>query len=414
MKMEIVKLPQGSKAVTQFTMPKIYDLAFAASYMPQTIHKARNAILQAGVSVHDPLQKANALFSYIRSNYQYFPDPSTVEHIKRPDYFFRDGFGDCDDFVAALLALNMAAGNKARVVAVAMRRETKLDHVYLEVKTPQGWKAYDPTWFLAYPGWQPNYKRKVTYQKTPENFHVDGIFDSIFDEIKRFARSIEKEIIRKTFRELKRFGRKAVPSKIYEELKRFESSVRNEVKRVARDIRDEIRRVNERIMKEFARWEEELGMFGKFLVVGIKGLALSSPLTFALSQSGLDAFKMTTDEFLILAKLGLTIASIVLSIVSAGATSALVAGSIMELANATVSVVQVTRAIEQRKEVISQLKKAKAQADIEIRAKREAIKKLENQIILIERIKSKKIEYQKRIELMKLNHQKKLKSLGAA
>ncbi|WP_372365421.1 transglutaminase-like domain-containing protein [Candidatus Uabimicrobium sp. HlEnr_7] len=412
--MQIVKMPRGSKAVTDFTLPTIWKLAFMASYMPDIVRLSRKIILGANSSIYRSEEKANALFNYVKNNFDFFPDPSTVEYIKRPDHFLRDGFGDCDDFLAILASLNMACGNKCRLVAIAMNDERRLNHVYLEVWTGKFWKAYDASLRLATPGWHYNHLKKVVF--SPKNYDpfVGGFFDSIFDEIKRFARNLEKQVIRKTFRELKRFGRKAVPSKIYEELKRFESSVRNEIKRVARNIRDEIERLNERIKKEFARWERELGMFGKFLVVGIKGLALSSPLTFALSVGSLDAFKMSTDEFLILAKLGLTIASIVLSIVSAGATSALVAGSIMELANAAVSVVQVTRAIDERKEIIKDLKRLKAVADVEIRAKRETIKQLESQIILAERIKQKKIDYQKRIELMKLNHQKKIQSIIGA
>ena len=414
MELQIVKMPKGNRAVTDFTMPEIWRLAFAASYMPNIVRLSREIITRANSSVYNPEEKANALFIYVKNNFQYFPDPSTVEYIRRPDHFIRDGFGDCDDFLAMILALNMAAGNKCRLVAIAMYDERKLNHVYLEVWTGKFWQAYDPTMRFATPGFHYNYKKKVVFSPKTTDPFVHGFFDSIFDEIKRFARSVEKEIIRKTFRELKRFGRKTIPPKIYDELKRFESSVRNEIKRVARNIREEIERLNERIMKEFARWQEDLGMFGQFLVVGIKGLMLSSPLTIALAYGSLDAFKMSTDEFLILAKLGLTIASIVLSIVSAGATSALVAGSIMELANAAVSVAQVTRAIDQRKEIIDELKKVKAQADIEIRAKREAILELEKQVKLIEQIKRKKMEYQKTIELMKLNHQKRVQQIVGA
>ena len=310
-----------------------------------------------------------------------------------------------------ILALNMAAGNRCRLVAIAMYDEYKLNHVYLEVWTGKFWQAYDPTMRFAVPGFHYKHKKKVVFSPKITDPFVHGFFDSIFDEIKRFARRIEKQVIRKTFRELRRFGKKAIPPKIYEELKRFESSVRNEIKRVARDIREEIDRLNERIMKEFARWQDDLGMFGQFLVVGIKGLMLANPFTIALTYSVLDAFKMSTDEFLILAKIGLMIASVVLSIVTAGTTSALVAASVIELASATVSVVQVTRAIEQRKEIIDELKKVKAQADVEIRAKREAILELEKQVKLIEQIKRKKMEYQKTIELMKLNHQKRVQQI---
>ena len=242
-----------------------------------------------------------------------------------------------------------------------------------------------------------------------------SFFDSIFKEIERFSKRIERNVIRRPLRELKRIGTKLVPSPIYDELKRFESSVRNEVKRVARDIRDEMKRVSERINKEFARWEKKLGPFSQFLMVGIKSTVALSTGGFILHAIVDSPFAMTKDEWTFFVQIGLTIASLVITIVSAGAAGGLLASSIMQLASTAISTYKLHEALEARRDAISQLKKAKAIYDVEIRIKREAIRQLEAQILLIERIRQRKEEYDKRIELMMVQHELRVQQIvGAA
>lgn len=411
MRIEISKIPRGNNAVTSFTMPEIYNLARSDCFRPNIIDLARRIIVSRKINVHDSKGKADAFFFWIKEECRFFPDPTNVELIRAPRIFLANKYGDCDDFVTALLCLNMSAGNVGRVVAIATRRNLQLDHVYLEIFIDGRWVSYDPVLPVGIPGIKVSSYFSSFYENGSYCNNVNGFFDKIFKEIKRFHDRIEKNVIRRPLRELKRVGRKLVPSSIYDELKRFESSVRNEVKRAARNIREEMERFSERVNKEFARWQEELGPFSQFIIVGLK-------TTVAISTGGLvlhaivdSPFALTSDEWSFFVQLGLTIASAIITFVSAGAASALLASSVMQLASTTISIVELNKSLEERREAIKKLKKFVSLHEVELRVKREAIRKLEKQIILIERIKQKKIEYGKRIELMAVEHEMKVKRI---
>ena len=111
----------------------------------------------------DPIM---ALFSYIRENVKYVPDPegegdNGLELLTAPwrmvaDIADGDAVGDCDCMSIALASLYRAAGLDARVVLVDLEG-TGYDHAYVEVYSQK-----TDTWITAdiaslhVLGWVPN------------------------------------------------------------------------------------------------------------------------------------------------------------------------------------------------------------------------------------------------------------------
>ena len=329
-----------------------------------------------GEDPRDPQATGDKIFWWVKKNIRFTKDPYIYELIQSPRVTLKYGTGDCDDFVILMGSLNAAIGNRIRFKTVG-RRANMLDHVFLQVETNKGWRTYDAVVTESVPGWHPPiYANEKTY-----SVELDGIkqlgnfFDKIYEELKRFERRIREEASR-------------FETRIRTELSRIETSIREEVSRVARKVRDEKRRLEDRVVEEFQRWEEKYGAMGKWMTFGAKVLAFGAvgPGFDLLLQKVDNPFKMTREEQLMFIQIGAVIGSAVISVVTLGGAAPLLATSILNLAGTAASLVSVRDQIEARKELIERLKQESIRFALEERVQREAIRKLEMDIALLEEI----------------------------
>lgn len=113
-------------------------------------------VLEAGAMIVRPAMprdrdtQAMLLRGWLARHLRFLNDPPSVELVRSPEYLLdrigRDGVaqGDCDDMAVLGAALAMAAGMRARFVAVGFRGPRgPLSHVFTEVLANTGWKELD-------------------------------------------------------------------------------------------------------------------------------------------------------------------------------------------------------------------------------------------------------------------------------
>jgi len=365
-------IPTGN-AGTGVTVKEMINESIQGSVDLPVITTARKIVLANNVNPRNEREIADHLFFWVKEHIHFVRDPVYAELLQSPRRTLEAKQGDCDDLSTLLASLNLAVGNIPRFVTVAHVDPDQFSHVYLQVMTDKGWVSYDAVVRESVPGWEvKNFVNKAfwAFNISDVNVGMGNVFD-----------------------------------KIYDELKRFERRVRKEVRRAARRIRDEKRRTFKKITEEFARWEK-MGMFGKFLVLGVKILMPG----FIFFQFTKNPFKLTSDEWMMFAKLGMTITSAVLSIVSGGAAIPLLTASVLSLANTGISAYELKENIDARKDVIKQLKEASVQFAVEERTQREAIEKLETDNKILELIENKARAYLEESELFQAENRKKTES----
>lgn len=407
--MKIFEYPE-KKGVgfTQETVNAMIDDAVRASVDPNFVRFARNLTKKLNPRNNELL--ADFFFFWIRQNIKFARDPYHVEYVQSPRRTILEARGDCDCMTTLFMALNLAVGSAVRVVTIATENPQYQNHVYSQVFIPgQSWKPYDLVVTGSKPGWEPPREALVAKIK----WEFDGT-----KKIEDFTQSFPIDDYALTPR-TRQLGDTPYMSgffrKIYDEFKRLERRIRKEIKRVARRIRDEKRRFQERVQAEFERWEDKLGFFGRFLVVGAKVLAtvVTGGATIAFMAPGLEfyaaaavqatdnPFRLNKDEWIFLGQLAGSLGSTIITIVSGGTASGLLAASVLSLASSTASAVKLVDEIEQRQDIIDQLKAQNAKAITDARIKREAMRKMETDIKILRYIQQKQTAYAAQIKAQK-------------
>jgi transglutaminase-like putative cysteine protease len=163
-------------AGTVDTLRAMRDLVEASTRHPAIVTLARRLVThEAGGSRH-PARIADAMFTWLLQHYRYVPDPVDYELISSPlrllESIARDGIAeeDCESASVLLASLLEAVGVTTRFHVTAHEApvapgDTGYSHVYVEVLTPEGWRAYDPTLTNPRPGVRPPAMSAAVYQE---------------------------------------------------------------------------------------------------------------------------------------------------------------------------------------------------------------------------------------------------------
>ncbi len=337
----------------------------------------------------DKEAEADALFEWVKSNIKFMNDPLEAELLQNPLITLKYKVGDCDDFCILLGSLNKAIGNRVFYVTVSYPGEEHFAHILLMVGigTDGFLKGYDPADPDSFPGYMPTEFGRMRVWVDDKNYQDLAGF---FDFFKRLFGGLKKTI-KRAFKEAFRVLRKV-------------------------GLGGEVERVFYRIAKEFARWEDKMGFFGKLLVLGVKvyaGYTIGSmfgnnilanalgggnspnfwskvisgqgQMAFWEIASGIDnPFRMTREEWKLLIRIGLLVGSIILQFIPG--TQSLLLTAAIELVNSAITADDLREMKLRKEEAIEQLKAMKGKMNLELRAQREALAKLEKDVILLEEL----------------------------
>jgi len=361
-KVSLQEIPYGVPG-TKVTIEAIVEESKKGSTDWDVISIARKLTHES--APRDNLHMANTLFWWVKNNIKFVRDPYTAELVQSAAITVKTGYGDCDDMCTSLAAMLLGLGIPVRFVTVAAEKgNPNYSHILLQAQTQNGWVSYDPATPGSFPGWfPPDYHRLAVWD-------IDGGYQELSGWFSKTWKRIKKEI-----------------------------------KRAIRRIKAEIDRVERRIAKELNRWKEKHGFLGHFLNVLVKGVVLLTPIGWVSQFEEDSPFKMTSEEWKFLAKLGSVIGSGILTVITGGSTAALLVSSAVSVANAATSAVEVHDQLKKRKKILKQLKAQKARVALEKRAQREAINKLQADIEVMEMLLTK----QKEAEFELALYQKKLK-----
>lgn len=124
---------------------------------------------------------AMAVFQWVQSHLTYTvdgeaPDAHPLEHgqegLRSPDYLLRGianwgtDRGDCDDYAILMGALLVRLGVPFDVVLISGRSDGEYDHVYLQVRTPEGVFVLDGITGRAF-GWHVPNERVTAVEVIP-------------------------------------------------------------------------------------------------------------------------------------------------------------------------------------------------------------------------------------------------------
>lgn len=398
---EYKNIEYGDRGTAQ-TIKTIREMAEKYSVDWSIISLAREIV--ANQPERDKHAEADALFYWVKQNIRFTNDPRVAELVQSPLVTLRDRHGDCDDFVILLSTLNLAIGNNVAYVTISRPNQAHFSHIFLavldQIDTP---RFYDPSLPQSIPNWRlpddETNRRRIWYDE--KNYHeLSGFFD-FFEDIGE--------------------GIKDIVEDIGEEIGRFFDNVSGEIKRVIRNIEEEANRVALRIKKEkdrvlhninetFKKWESDIGPMGKFLITGVVKMNIPFMLEMQpiMHMQKDNPFKMSSEEIKMAAQIIQLIGSVILSIVTWGSTSMLIAMSVSQLVSTAMSVVDTVDQINKRKELIRQLEQEIAKHNFEVRAKREAIEKLRRDIEILESILTKQKELEKTIAELELEYAEKI------
>lgn len=430
--------PSNDAGIIQNTQ-KLVGIVEKDSRNFDNIRFARGICEDFGTNNKIAVEKADAIFCWMKENIRYQFDPVTVELYQDTQTTLKEGIGDCDDFVILGMTLNACVGNVSRACLIAADNDTDIDHIYYEVLLEDGnWRAYDATVDEATPGWKPkpNAKRHYVYL---DGTVGTGFIDKIFKELRRFFRKFEKNIIRRPFAEIKRFAKKNFKdiyepiSRIGRELRRFKDKVTEEIADILQDITGNLGPlqglVNTALKAVIAFAAGQIagalikslfsaattGSVGGINAVstGVSRVAISSTLIQDVAFASLTVpegspLEMSAEEWN-------TLLSIALTIISAGAAAvgnvALVA--VTQIAQTAKSAVDVSNAISEKEKLLDELKKVRAQVLIQAQAQKEVILKLEHDIALLKKFQGRQAEYEKALAALREENNQQLKNFRA-
>lgn len=333
----------------------------------QVIQFARKICSEYQAKGHSEIEKATAIFYWVKRHIKYINDPINAELYQDSITTIREGMGDCDDHVILCCSLNMAVGNLCRAVLIDHFEKDRIEHIYYEVLTKKGWYPFDTTAQGSFPGWlPPNESLRVAVYMDGRVESI-GFISKLIKELRRVFRKFEKTIIRKPFQEARRFARKNF------------KDIYLPISRLNRKIQAERRRFEERLAKELDRFASEFGPASGLVKTLVKVVFISQVKINVLGISKNSPLKFTDEELQLLVGIALTA-------LSAGAFAA---GNVVGLAvtqsiSAINTSVEVRETLKQKKELLEEVKKIRAQFLLQEQALFEVRKKLEKDIEFLE------------------------------
>lgn len=143
----IIKIPTGD-AGTAETVRLMARCIRQGSTSPHI----RSMAVSVAMHYKNDVDKARAVFNFIKSRMRYVRDNALMETLSTADLqvrnFVQSGFasGDCDDHVILLGSLLVSIGYPVRIVTVRVRPGFgSFDHVYLEALIRGTWIPMDGT-----------------------------------------------------------------------------------------------------------------------------------------------------------------------------------------------------------------------------------------------------------------------------
>lgn len=397
----------------------------------------------------DPMsqkEKADCIFNWVKSNFRYQRDPIHKETLQTPEVLMKTGFGDCDDMVTLVQALNMAVGNDCRLILISAdpleQEDFYFQHIYNEVLCGDKWTAYDVTVPRSYPGWEPEeYTRKLAVYPNRSTEALAGIFKKVFDAILDLFRDFEREIIRRPVKEIKRFVEEVYE---WELLGVSLKDILQQIERPFREIRRTMRKIDEELLRFYESVQENLpsgladiiilgtkilrtgvpllagfgtpgfaGGFGGFispLGSAVQGLSALSPLlntaaSIAILNPPPKPLRLTEEDLIFLGKL---VGGSIATILTGGGAASLAAGVLIHAGNLTLTAIEVKQAIDEKKEVLNKLKQAKIEVFAQEQARIELVKELERQIQLLNKFLEVQEATKQEIDNLKIKNNERL------
>lgn len=359
------EIKEGDAGVAQ-TIKAIDEMVKLASVDWDIITLAREIVRE--VPAHDKEGEADELFWWVKENIKFMNDPIEAELLQTPQVTIQQGFGDCDDFVILLAALNKAIGNDVVYLTIALPREKDFSHIFLAVYffDTQKVKRYDATVSQSEPGWTPPSYGRI------RAWYNDRVF--------------------------KNLGLSGLCSTLAEILDPFYKWTARLLQKAGLSIIDHMLRKIDEIVNDFEQdvGLDKLGPFGKYLfdvplksgidaaanVFGIPEIIPGQAISQMLPDNPM---ALTQQDIDLIGSVALVVGSAILSIVG-GAGIPLLISSIVSLINTAMSAVDLANEIKKRQDLIDQLKNQRAILSIEARAQREAIAKLQADITLIQMV----------------------------
>lgn len=393
----------------------------------------------------DPMvqkEKADLIFHWVKENLEYQRDPIHLETLQTPEVILKTGFGDCDDMVTIVQALNMAVGNECRLILISADPLEKEDfyfqHIYNEVLCGEEWIPYDVTVPESYPGWEPEqYTRKIAVYPNRETEALSGIFDKVFDAILDLFRDFEREIIRRPLKEIKRFVEEVYE---WELLGVSLKDVLQQIERPFREIRRGMRKVDEELLRFYDSVQKSLPSgLADIVILGTKILRTGAPLLAGFGAPGFGAgfggfisplgsavqglsalsplfntaasiailnpppkpLRLTEEDLIFLGKI---VGGSIATILTAGGAASIAAGVLIHSGNLALTVKEVKDAIDEKKEVLKKLKNAKAEVFAREQARIELVKELERQIQFLNALLEIQEQTKSEIESLKIKN----------
>ncbi len=159
------EIDYGDAGISQ-TLTAMRRAAFDATADPEVIQFAHDAV--RNVRARDTDAEAKALLDATRRSFRYTHDPVNREMLKTPGVIVREmkahgrALGDCDDYVAFLLAVLEVVGIEAQPVVISQDAGT-FSHVLVRYRGRGGWVTLDPITQNS-PGWFPKVQRAGAFQ----------------------------------------------------------------------------------------------------------------------------------------------------------------------------------------------------------------------------------------------------------
>lgn len=410
-------IPDGDDGI-QATVEAICQIVDEYSIDWNIISLARE--ITSDIPERDDKGESDALFYFVKGYIKFVNDPLEAELLQSPFVTLGARAGDCDDMIILLACLHKAIGNDVGYVTISQQNETEFVHILLAVFDridPEKVYYYDPA-TGPYAGWvPPNPGRVRLWYSGNEYQDLAGILSKIKKKIKKYWRKIRKKAkrilrkakktVKRTLKQVEKIARKIrdeakrvakriekearrVRDKISAEIKKLKEAAKLElkmaeiaskkaeleVKRTTRRIEKEFHRVSERIARECERMGRRTGPWTQYLVSG-------------WLKMGLVPWEMEREEWMALAEIAKVVGSVILTVVSLGHAAPLLAVTAIQMAMAAYDAHTIYEQIEERKKEIKILKALKAKGEIEERIQREAIKKLEADLVLLDQILTK-------------------------
>lgn len=139
------EIPAGEPG-TVATLEVMAELAHEGARDRLLKQAARHIV---GYTTGSPLGRARAIRAFLARHVRFYPDPFELELVSAPrlqlEHIRTDGYvtGDCDDIATLGAALGLASGLPARFVVLAFDPSGPWEHVYTELRTPDGWAELD-------------------------------------------------------------------------------------------------------------------------------------------------------------------------------------------------------------------------------------------------------------------------------